>query len=136
MDANEDNLTHALKNINDSQPLIKQQSEHLARPPPPFTISKQEDHQNFIPSKDFKPEIQVIDEAEPAVVRCQSCNYEGVSRTEIANGRCVRACCIVCCLTGILILCSPIVYCFKGLKDVQHYCQNCNALVAVRKPCC
>ena len=71
----------------------------------------------------------------PMICRCYNCGYDGLTRVEMYDGCCVYACCIACCFTG-LCLCAPCVYCMDGLKDIHHYCANCNVIVAARRPCC
>lgn len=70
----------------------------------------------------------------PMVVRCYNCGYDGLTRAEVVDGAGVWVTCVVCCLLGC-VLCAPCVFCMDGLKDVQHYCGSCHALVAVKKPC-
>ena len=70
----------------------------------------------------------------PMMIKCYHCQYDGLTRVEMVDGACVKVSCFLCCIFGC-ILCAPCVYCMSGLKDIHHYCANCNNIVAVRKAC-
>jgi len=70
----------------------------------------------------------------PMSVRCFNCGHDGLTRVELVNGACVTLSCILCCVFGC-VLCAPCTYCMPGLKDIHHYCGNCNVIVAIKKSC-
>jgi len=65
--------------------------------------------------------------AVPATVHCPYCNTTAVTRTRRKVGNITHAIGLVLCIT-VCLGCIP--YFVNGIKDVDHYCGNCNRRVA------
>jgi len=63
----------------------------------------------------------------PQPVICPNCGQTHVTRTEYFAGTTTH---IWALIIGILTCCCCIPYLIDGLKDVQHYCSNCNIPLA------
>ena len=72
----------------------------------------------------------------PMMMKCDYCKKDGLTKVERLDGLAVWATCIACCIFLNIFSCfGGCAFCIGGLKDVQHYCSHCRALLAVRKPC-
>ena len=105
--------------------------------PPTFTQQAAPAHQvvTATPTIYFQhPGLIYTENTLPFSIRCYQCQSEGLTRAETRDGAVVWIACISCCLFGC-VLCAPCVFCADSLKEIQHYCSACQALVAVKKPC-
>ena len=90
-----------------------------------------------------EPREQSDDEEEPRIIdmlnrnpypphafktKCENCNHNGLTETELINGVTTWMMCLTMCLLfGPLCLFGfqYIPFCVKKCKDVQHRCKNC-----------
>ena len=60
----------------------------------------------------------------PQRVICNRCSCEVLTECKFVSGAGTWfACAMLFCFTGI---CCPFAFCIDGLKDVHHFCPNCN----------
>ncbi|NWU60473.1 LITAF factor, partial [Pterocles burchelli] len=69
----------------------------------------------------------------PVQMCCPSCNQMIVTRLSYDSGALTWLSCGGLCLLGCIAGCCLIPFCIDALKDVDHTCPNCNALVGSYK---
>ncbi|XP_070554939.1 LITAF domain-containing protein-like [Ptychodera flava] len=62
----------------------------------------------------------------PVRTSCANCRSDIVTRTEFEVGSMVWISCFVAVIFGLWLGCCLIPFCIPALKDVVHYCPNCN----------
>ncbi|PKK73457.1 hypothetical protein RhiirC2_847620 [Rhizophagus irregularis] len=65
----------------------------------------------------------------PAITTCPHCNDIVLSYIEYKNGSCTWLSCFI--LSHMLVAACFIPFCVNDLKDVVHYCPNCNKIMAI-----
>ncbi|KAJ3044243.1 hypothetical protein HK097_001550, partial [Rhizophlyctis rosea] len=66
-------------------------------------------------------------------VICPNCNHEVTTKAKLEDGLCVWLSAGACLAVGCWLGCCFIPFCVDELKDVEHHCPNCNALVGKNK---
>ncbi|NWV21092.1 LITAF factor, partial [Origma solitaria] len=69
----------------------------------------------------------------PVQMCCPSCNQMIVTRLSYDAGALTWLSCGGLCLLGCIVGCCLIPFCIDALKDVDHTCPKCNALVGSYK---
>ncbi|NWI70564.1 LITAF factor, partial [Todus mexicanus] len=69
----------------------------------------------------------------PVQMCCPSCNQMIVTRLSYDSGALTWLSCGGLCLLGCAAGCCLIPFCIDALKDVDHTCPNCHALVGSYK---
>ncbi|KAG8432923.1 hypothetical protein GDO86_017259 [Hymenochirus boettgeri] len=69
----------------------------------------------------------------PVQMCCRFCNSMITTRLEYSSGALAWLSCGGLCLFGCCAGCCLIPFCIDSLKDVDHYCTNCHALLGSYK---
>ncbi|XP_053327062.1 lipopolysaccharide-induced tumor necrosis factor-alpha factor [Spea bombifrons] len=69
----------------------------------------------------------------PVQMCCRSCNGMVTTRLSYTSGALAWLSCGGLCLLGCGLGCCLIPFCVDALKDVDHYCPNCSALLGTYK---
>ncbi|GBC07482.1 hypothetical protein RclHR1_00750016 [Rhizophagus clarus] len=65
----------------------------------------------------------------PAITTCPHCNNVVLSYIEYKSGSCTWLSCFI--ISHMLVAACFIPFCVNDLKDVVHYCSNCNKIMAI-----
>ncbi|XP_058234291.1 lipopolysaccharide-induced tumor necrosis factor-alpha factor homolog [Hemibagrus wyckioides] len=69
----------------------------------------------------------------PAQTCCPVCAQTVVTRLEHNSGSMAWLVCAGLCIIGCIYGCCLIPFCVDGLKDVTHFCPNCNSAIGTFK---
>ncbi|KAK3512095.1 hypothetical protein QTP70_030350 [Hemibagrus guttatus] len=69
----------------------------------------------------------------PAQTCCPVCAQTVVTRLEHSSGSMAWLVCAGLCIIGCMYGCCLIPFCVDGLKDVTHFCPNCNSAIGTFK---
>lgn len=85
---------------------------------------------------DFTNSIEPLRD-HPSITRCMRCNTQIMTNVEYYNSTITHCVGGILCLTAWYCCCCFLPYCFKGTKNVRHYCPQCKTLIGSydRKMC-
>ncbi|MCI4392228.1 hypothetical protein PGIGA_G00143690 [Pangasianodon gigas] len=69
----------------------------------------------------------------PVQTCCPVCSQTVVTRLDYSSGTMAWLVCAGLCIIGCMYGCCLIPFCVDGLKDVTHFCPNCNNSIGVFK---
>ncbi|KAJ8344672.1 hypothetical protein SKAU_G00288650 [Synaphobranchus kaupii] len=69
----------------------------------------------------------------PVQTHCPVCTQFVLTRTEHKSGTMTWLSCLALSFFGCIYGCCLIPFCADGLKDVKHYCPNCNNFLGIYK---
>ncbi|KAJ8250955.1 hypothetical protein GJAV_G00215530 [Gymnothorax javanicus] len=95
-------------------------------PPPPANVPVSN---NVVPMQTVFVQPGMVFGDRPVHVHCSKCAQLVQTRTEHHSGTMTWISCLALSFLGCIYGCCLIPFCVDSLKDVQHFCPNCNGLL-------
>uniref|UniRef100_A0A8B9T4D6 Lipopolysaccharide induced TNF factor n=1 Tax=Anas platyrhynchos TaxID=8839 RepID=A0A8B9T4D6_ANAPL len=100
--------------------------------PPPYTGQPMPTNNPVTVQTVYVQQPVVVFYDRPVQMCCPSCNQMIVTRLSYESGALTWLSCGGLCLLGCIAGCCLIPFCIDALKDVDHFCPNCNTHFIIR----